>query len=155
LHLQFETKKAIKFFLAHGSGSLPKGAKDPIQREANRKAWLKRKLEDMSGDAIGMFVGHGHHILEVHPTVEKQLYMTDNGKDLKQNYRTGVDQSATYIPPESRYYGMCGSFLRLFSPPGSESVSYGEIAMYSPAEIGVLVAYIRGGKMVGLEKIVY
>jgi hypothetical protein len=155
LHLQFETYKPIKFFLAHGSRTLTSNAKDDIQRTANMKAALKIKMQRMSADAIGMFCGHGHQLIAVDPTAEEQLYLTDNGKELKQHYRAGADQNAAYIPPESRWYGMTGSFLKLFSPPGSESVSYSEMALYAPSEIGCLVATIRGGKMVALEKLVY
>lgn len=155
LTMDFGNKKPIKFFLAHGSSTLRSNAKDNIQRLANMQAALKQKLERLAGDVIGMFVGHGHQLVAVDPTVEHQLYLTDNGKELKQHYRAGQDQSAQYIPPESRWYGMTGSFLRLFSPPGSESVGYGELALYAPSEIGCLVAIIRGGKMVGLEKVVY
>lgn len=155
LHLQFAKRKPIKFMLAHGSGAFRSQAKDAIQREANVKAALKQKLHRLAGDCVGMFCGHGHHMIAVDPTVEKELYLTDDGKKIKQHYHVGADQSAAFIPPDSRWYGMTGSFLRLFSPPGSEAVGYGEIALYSPAEIGCLVAIIRKGKMVKLEKVVF
>lgn len=156
LHLQFANKKPIKYFLAHGGGNLAaSSAKDPIQRHANMQASLKNRLCRMSADAIGQFVGHGHHLIVVPPTAESELFLTDNGESIKQSYRAGADQTANFIPPESRWYGMTGSFLRLFSPPGSEAVSYSECAMYSPTEIGCLVATIEDGQMVDLSKVTY
>ena len=154
LHLTFQKQPTIKFFLAHGSSALTSNAKDDIQRMANIQASLKLKLQRLAGDCVGMFCGHGHQLITVNPTAESQLYLTDDGKQLHQHYRASAEQHASYIPPESRYYGMTGSFLRLFSPPGSESVSYGEMALYNPTEIGCLVAVIRRGQLVALEKVV-
>jgi hypothetical protein len=149
LKMQFHGKKPIKFFLATSR------AKDDIQREANKKAALKGRLAPMFGDCVGMFVGHGHDLIAVDPTAENNLFLSTENDTIKQNYRAAADQSANYIPPDSRWYGMAGSFLRLYSPPGSEAVSYGEMKMYSPLPIGCLVATIRGGKMVNLEKLAY
>jgi hypothetical protein len=144
-----------KFLLWHGRGSLPKGAKDPIQREGNRKAHLKRKLESLGHtDCIYQTMGHTHQLIAVEPTINQELMLTDNRKGLKQQRRHHTKQNAAYIPPEARYYGNSGSFLRLYSKPGQRSIGYGEIAGYAPAEIGCLKGYVQGGELQHVEKVV-
>ena len=143
----------FKTFHAHGRGKVPAGAKDPIQRDANRKAWLKRTLEGLSGDCIYMSMGHGHHLINVDPTTQDQLYITDDGEHLRQNYRTNSKQNSQYIAPESRWYSMTGGFLKLFSPPGSQAIGYGEMAMYTPAEVGCTKIVVQGGQVVQVEKV--
>lgn len=144
----------FKFFHAHGKGKVPAGAKDPIQREANRKAWLKRTLESLSGDCIYMSMGHGHHLIIVEPTTGDSLYMVDDGENIRQKYRVMPFQNAEYISPESRWYSMTGGFLKLFSPPGSGAVGYGEMALYSPTEMGCTKIIVQGGQVVAVEKLI-
>jgi hypothetical protein len=144
-----------KFLLWHGRGSLPKGAKDPIQREANRKAALRRKLEAMRHtDCIYQSMGHAHQLIVVEPTVDQELMLTDNRRGLKQQRRVATKQNADYIPPECRWYGCSGSFLKLYSEPGIGAIGYGEIAGYEPAEIGCLKGTVQGGQLVHVEKVV-
>lgn len=147
-------KLMFKSFHAHGNGNAPKGAKDPIQRKANRQAWLKRRLEGMAGDCVYMSIGHGHHILITTPTADDQLYLTDTGKTIKQNYRVSEKQNAKYIAPESRFYSMTGSFLKLFSNPGG-GIGYGEVALYEPTEIGCVRIKVRNREVVAVEPVIY
>jgi hypothetical protein len=142
-----------KLFCAHGRGKVPAGAKDPIQREANRKAWLKRSLESLAGDCAYMSIGHGHYLITVNPTTQDQLYMNDDGSELHQHYHTVAEQNAEYIPPESRWYTMSGSFLKLFSPPGSGAISYGEMALYPPTEMGCVKLVVRDHRITAVEKV--
>ena len=51
----------------HGRPTMPRGAKDPIQREANQKAWLKNKMEGLAGSADAHYMSHTHHCLVVEP----------------------------------------------------------------------------------------
>ena len=147
-------KLAHKLYVTHGRGMLPSGAKDPIQREANVKAALKRKLESTGhSDCIYMSCGHFHRLIRVNPTINKETMLTDDGVELHQMKRYHGDQTDSYIPPEARFYGCSGSFLRLYSPPGSGAISYGEMAMYGPCELGWLEATIEGGRMVRLDKV--
>lgn len=146
-------KVVHKLYVTHGRGCLPRGAKDPIQREANVKAALKRKLEETGhSDCIYMSCGHFHRLIRVNPTIGKDIMLVDDGADLKQVPRYHGDQAAGYIPPEARFYGCSGSFLKLYTPPGSGAISYGEMAMYGPCELGWLEAQIQGGQMVKVEK---
>lgn len=144
-----------KFYLTHGYGSLPRGAKDPIQREANVKAALRRKLENTGhADCIYMSMGHTHQLITVNPTIENQLYLTDDGNNLKQHYRVQEKQNKAHISPDSRWFGCSGSFLKLYSPPGSHAIGYAEVAMYGPGEIGWLEVHVQGGQVVAVEKVV-
>jgi hypothetical protein len=153
VHAVVNGKLAHKYYITHGRGCLPSGAKDPIQREANVKAALKRKLENTGhADCIYMSCGHFHRLIEVAPTINKEIVLVDDGKELQQVHRYHGNQAADYIPPEARWYGCSGSFLRLYPPPGSGAISYGEMAMYGPTELGWLEAAIEDGRMVRLEK---
>ena len=143
-----------KFFLWHGRGKLPRGAKDPIQREANRKAALKQRLIGLRhDDCIYQTVGHYHQLIVVEPTVDKEVMLTDDRVSIKQQRRFRSPQDLDYIPPECRWYGCSGSFLKLYSPPGIGAIGYGEIAGYDPAEIGCLKGYVQGGELVKVEKV--
>jgi hypothetical protein len=153
VHLVINGKLSGKVFLTHGRGFLPSGAKDPIQREANVKAALKRKLENTGhADCIYMTCGHFHKLIEVAPTINKDIVLVDDGKELQQVHRCHTDQAASYIPPEARWYGCSGSMLRLYPPPGSGAIAYGEMAMYGPTELGWLEAVGNDSRMVRLEK---
>lgn len=150
----FKGRVQHKFLLWHGRGSLPKGAKDPIQREANRKAALKRKLEALKhSDCVYQSMGHAHQLIVVQPTVDQELMLTDDGDRLNQSYRYSCEQNAPYIPPECRWYGCSGSFLKLYSEPGIGAIGYGEMHGYEPAEIGCLKGTVQGGKLVNVEKV--
>lgn len=143
-----------KFFATHGRRQLPKGAKDPIQREANRKAALRRMLEETGwGDCIYMSCGHTHQLLVVEPTTTSSLYLTDSGGSIHQHFRVQGAQNRDYIPPDSRWYSNSGSFLKLYSPPGSQAIGYGEMAMFGPAEIGWIEIHVQGGQVVQVEKV--
>lgn len=155
--LRFYTKGGqllFKTFHAHGKGKVPAGAKDPIQRDANRKAWLKRILESLAGDCIYLSMGHGHHLIVVDPTTKNQLYLTDDGENIRQHYREDPKQNSKRISPESRWYSMTGGFLKLFSPPGSQAIGYGEMALYSPTEMGCTKIIVQGGQIVDVQKVI-
>jgi hypothetical protein len=142
-----------KFYFTHGNGSLPKGAKDPIQRKANRKAAIRRKLEETGiSDCIVMSFGHTHYLEVVEPTVHDALYITDDGHNHKQHYQVPSVQNADYIPPDSRWYCNTGSFRKLYTPSGSHIVDYGEVAMYGPTELGCIKITVEDRQVVKVEK---
>lgn len=155
IHLDENNEPRLKMLFVHGYGSVTSQAKDTIQRIANIKAGIKRKLEATGhADCIYMSMGHMHKLIAINPTVSEEIMLTDNGEDIKQEYRVFQNQSAKYIPPEARWFGCSGSFLNLYTPPGHFAVSYGEMAMYSPPEHGYLKPIIRNNEMVALEKVV-
>lgn len=144
-------KPRLKMFFHHGSGKMPRGAKDPIQREANRKAWLKQRLaECMPSDCIYAGMGHIHHPIITKPTIENEVILTDNGKSIKQVKRMHTNQCATYIPPEARWYVATASFQNTFSQPGTKAMSYSEIAMYGPAKIGWMELQVEDYQLVNV-----
>jgi hypothetical protein len=144
-----------KMFFTHGYGNINSSAKDDIQKLANKKASLKGKLcKSGFGDCIYMSCGHTHQLLVVEPTVEDKLYLTDDGVGIKQHYHVLTEQNASYIPTDSRWYGCSGSFLKLYSSPGSYAISYAEVGGYEPSEIGWLEVHVQDGKVCKVEKII-
>ena len=147
-------KQLFKTFHHHGSGKLPKGAKDPIQRAANRQAHLRRKLEATGiSDCIYMSMGHTHQLVVVEPTIDHEVLLTTTPAGrLKQHTRPPANQNAVYIPPEKRWYANTGSFLRLYSPPGSDVFGYAEVAMLEPTRLGWVEIEVQGGVIVEVRK---
>jgi len=156
--IQFANNKGeplFKTFHSHGSGKLPKGAKDPIQREANRKAHLRRKLEATGiSDCIYMSMGHTHQLVVVEPTIEGEVLLTTTDDNrIKQHTRPAANQSAIYIPPEKRWYANTGGFLKLYSPPGSGVFGYAEVLMLEPTRLGWIEVEVQGGEIVEVRKV--
>lgn len=148
-------KLLFKSFHTHGMGSVNSHSEGDIQYAANRAASLKRKLAKSGiGDTIFMSRGHDHQLILVPPTVENKLYLTDNGKNIKQHYHLRSKQNAKYIPPESRWFATTGSFRRLYSRPGSGVTDYGEMAGFAPSSIGYVRWHVVGGEVVNAETVV-
>lgn len=144
-----------KMFLTHGHGALPAGAKDSIQRRANQESALKRRLEGTGHtDCIYMSMGHTHKLMIVNPTINHEVMLTDNGKQLKQQYRVHSAQNAPYIPAEARWYGCSGSMLKTNTAPGIGAISYSEVFMYGPSEMGWLEVDVVDGDVAGVRKVV-
>jgi hypothetical protein len=145
-------KLMFKWFCSHGSGRLPKGAKDPIQRLANRKAHLRRRLEATGfTDTILMAMGHTHQLLIVDPTIDQEKVLVTSDEKVKQDRRHSTDQSAEYISPERRWYVNTGSFLKLYSDPGTRVVNYAEMAMLEPTSLGWVDVEVVDGQVVNVK----
>ena len=156
VHFKFQGKTAFRFHLMHGGWTPFSQAKDVVQADANIRAALKQKLQDQMGDCIAHFAGHGHRLIVQPPTAHRQLYInTSEAGKITQHYKVTPQQNASYIHFDSRWYGMTGSFLKLYSPPGSKSIGYAEMVGYRPNEIGCLRAVVQGGQLVNVEKLVY
>jgi len=144
-----------KMFFTHGYGNITSSAPDDIRKTANRKISLRNKLcASGFGDCIYMSCGHTHQLVVVEPTVQDKLFLTDDGHGIKQHYHVLADQNVPFIPPDSRWYGCSGSFLKLYSAPGSFAISYAEVAGYAPSEIGWLEVHVQDGNVVNVEKVV-
>lgn len=156
VHFKHRGKTAFRFHLMHGGWTPNSNAKDVIQADANMRATLKMKLQDQVGDCIAHFCGHGHRLLIQPPTAHRQLYIntSDKGK-ISQHYKVTPQQSASFIHFDCRWYGMCGSFLKLYSPPGSKSIGYAEMFGMRPNEIGCLKASVKDGQLVHIEKVIF
>jgi len=139
-----------KVYTTHGRLAINSRARDPKQRRLTNELTLKNQLSPMMADCIIQAKAHIHKIINCHP--ESELYMTDDGDKIKQGYTQDgeIDQTASYIHPDNRYYIAVGSFLRLYG----EGVSgYAEIAEYPPIELGFQIAYIRNKHVQGIDPI--
>jgi len=137
-----------KMFDEHGSRNITSTADDPKRAKTNMELILKRQLRRKAGDCAVMIKHHTHKLLVSEPVHE--LYLTDDGKKIKQNY-TSCGQAEPYIHPDARWYGNAGSFLRLYGDNESES-GYAEIFEYDPLPLGFLVLKVRNKKIVELKK---
>lgn len=137
-----------KIFLTHGAKSLSSTADDPVRREANMHLSLKRQLSRKHGDCAISATGHNHKLLVKPPISE--LYLTDDGKNVKQAYTT-PDYTAPYIHPDLRWYVSTGCFYRLYE----EGVSgYAERAGYDPNELGYAIIRVVDGQIQNIERVV-
>jgi hypothetical protein len=136
-----------KIFDTHGHKPITSTADDPKRRKVNMQLILKRHLKFKAGDCAVMIKHHTHKLLVCKP--ESELYLTDDGKNIKQGY-TSWGQSESYIHPDARWYGNAGSFMKLY---GDGMSGYAERAEYDPVELGFLVLKVREKKIVGLEPV--
>jgi hypothetical protein len=103
----------------------------------------------MAGDCILMARGHSHIVLVTAPI--PTVYLTTEKGQIKQHYtEAGTGKSGAYIPPDSRWYGCTGSFLKS-QELGVET--YSELAEYEPTELGYLKAIISDRKVVDLREV--
>lgn len=145
----------------HGRASIPRGAKDPIQKEANQKAWLVNRLAPLAGDCAVHLMGHVHALL-VQPPLEEYALLTQ-GSEVRARYfrepesavvtrdHAGNTDTRTFIPVKSRWYGCTGTLRR---SGGFGYLDYAEIAGYPPSPIGWLKMRVRGGKVADIVKVV-
>lgn len=134
-----------KIYETHGIKNITSTADDPKRRKVNMQLILKRHLKFQAGDCAVMIKHHTHKLIVCKP--ESELFLTDNGKEIKQSY-TGWGQNESYIHPDARWYGNAGSFMRLY---GKGFSGYAEIAEYNPIELGFLILKVRNKKIVSLE----
>lgn len=137
-----------KIFLTHGYGTLSSVADDPIRRESNMKLSLKRRLQYKAGDCILQSMSHCHQLLVVEPT--KELYLTDDGDELKQHY-THAGSEDFRIPENLRFYCATGSFLKTFHVGAT---SYSERFGYNPAELGYIKVEIHDKEITSVRKVI-
>jgi hypothetical protein len=142
-------KLLFKGYFTHGRKSLTSVSPDPHRRRAYLQYRLKRLLEDMAGDCLLMARGHSHIVLVTPPI--PTLYLTSERGKLKQYYtKAGTGKTGEYIPPEHRWYGCTGSFLR---SQVLDVETYSEQAEYPPTELGYLVAVVKDRSVVDLREV--
>ena len=151
LQMMNKGKLMHRFFLTHGNGGMPKGAKDPIQRRANQAAWIKRRLEETGIPAIFSCFGHIHHLQVVPPSIDSEVHLTVKSGKLKQIKRSTTNQAADHIPPEARWYATTGSFLKLYSE--GDNISYSEIKMYPPPKLGYIKVTVKEGCVTDVQEV--
>jgi hypothetical protein len=146
-------KVLYKWFAMHGKKGLPKGAKDSTQRRGNRAAALKRILEETGHcDCILMSQGHDHSaLMVVPPSISDEVSVIDDGRVFKELKHTSPPQNSQFIPPEARWYAICGSMRKTLAPPGSGVLDYAELAGYGPSPLGWVEARIENGVVVDVQ----
>jgi len=142
-------KYLYKMFVTHGRKQITSTADDPKRRLVNQRLILKRHLKFKAGDAVVLAKGHSHKLIVCGP--EEELYLTDDGKKVKQKYISS-SQNAPYIHPDHRYYISTGSFLKLYGDDGISG--YAEIAEYDPLELGFCILMVRDEQIQGVERVV-
>jgi hypothetical protein len=135
----------------HGRPSMPRGAKDPIQREANQKAWLKNKLFPLAGSAHAQYMGHTHHCMVVPPI--EQYALLDGGENVHGEYfKESVRDinGMVWVPPDARWYVNTGTLRR---GGGFDHEDYSEIAGYTPPPIACTKTVIKDGRIKKIKKV--
>ena len=152
---------ALRVHIFHGRRSMPRGAKDPIQKDANQRAWLVNELAPLAGDRHVMFMGHVHALL-VQPPIE-QYQLLDGPDGIRARYfvpapspvvtrdHNGATDTRVMVPRESRWYGCTGTLRR---SGGFGFIDYAEIGGYPPSPIGWLKMRVEGERCVALDKVV-
>lgn len=147
LTLDFKHNKTLKFYLAHGWGSINSRLPDPMEREHSQRRSLKRLLYLKAGDCNLMAMGHTHKLLVAPPTPE--LFLIDDRENLKQHY-TDDTMNGVYIPPDLRWFVNTGGFYRSYQTGLS---SYVEVRGLDPAVLGFATVVIRGGEILEVKRI--
>ena len=142
-------KCQFKHFATHGNGSITSQADDPERRRMGMKLALKKKLKMKSGDTLLNSMGHTHKLIRLEPSNE--LYLADDGGEIKQHYTGAPNGASGYIHPDYKFYCNTGSFLKLY---GEGFSGYAERAGYDPLELGFIVCRVRDGQPVKLDKVV-
>lgn len=135
----------VRGHLYHGRRNVPKGAKDRVQRRANRLAWLKRQFEDLAGSVNFHALGHTHWMGVLEPQVIYSLLDDKDGDNVKARHFIPPEMTVDgmpYIHPDARWYVNTGTLRR---SGGFGYIDYAEIGGYSPEPIGYVRAEIRKG----------
>ena len=143
----------VRLYCAHGNKMMPRGAKDPVQKEANQLAWLKNQLAPMASDCHAMFMEHTHQLKVLPPQSSIHMGQRDGkmhaAKIVLPAMRT--DLGFDVIPVSSRWYVNAGTMRTNFAPG---AIDYAEEHMFAPAEIGYVIIHIRNGSIEDIEKVV-
>ena len=135
----------------HGRPTMPSGAKDDIQREANQKAWLKNKMKGLAS-AHAHYMSHTHKCLITPPS--EQYALLQSGDNVKGRFFTEHEyliDGEKWIPVDSRWYVNTGTFRRtgMFG-----YTDYSEIAGYAPVPIACTKTEVRDGKITDIKKLI-
>jgi hypothetical protein len=150
IHVQDRTGKLIyKIFATHQIQGLRSVVEDFASRHASLQRQLKRKLMNKCADCLVMVWAHSHRILVYGPPA--QLFVTDDGEDLRHSYTDKITipalqdpklQAAVYIPPDFRWYAATGGFYR------SQAIGvagYPERLGYDPLDLGYVTLEVEDG----------
>jgi len=136
----------------HGRPTMPRGAKDPVQREANQMAWLKNRLEGLAGSAQAQYMAHTHVCLVVKP--REHYTLLDSGDNCKARFfhQKPVEiDGELFVPPDARWYANTGT-LRRSGQFGYQD--YSEVAGYPPLPMSCVKTKIADGRILKVEKVI-
>jgi len=143
----------VRGHLWHGFPTMPKGAKDPIQREGNQKSWLKRSLEEL-GAASAHFQAMGHtHYMMIVPPLEKYALL-DGGPNVKARAYVqpeGTVDGMPYVPPDAKWYFNTGTLSR---SGGFGHRRYSEVKGYRPQPLGYIEMTVCNGVIESARKVI-
>jgi hypothetical protein len=130
---------------------MPRGAKDPIQREANQKAWLKQKMHGLAGSVQAQYMAHTHQCMIVEPI--EQYALLNHGDNVRGVYfkeEVREIRGDVWVHPDARWYVNTGTLRR---GGGFEHCDYSEIAGYTPPAIACTRTEIKGGRIHNITKV--
>jgi len=144
-------KTMYKAFVTHGNGSIKSAHHDPILREAQEKAKIKKKLAvERHGDCLVNVIAHFHKAHVIKPF--RDLYLVDDGVKIKQQYISEPEPTAKWIDEDLRWYLCVPSFLHKYSDAPKTS-SYAERGGFGPLETGFIVSRTENSKVVDAYKV--
>jgi hypothetical protein len=135
-------------FFGHGWKIGKFSATDPEQLRMNKMLKLRKILRTKAGNCELMAMGHIHDILIVPPS--SRLALIEKDGKMKQTYTGMVKSADGFIDEKSRWFISSGSCLKTYD---DEVITYGEIAGYDPAEMGMVKVVVRKGKIVDAEAV--
>lgn len=108
-----EGAKPLNAWLAHKTNDVYSMAKDPEQRQANKKAMLRRRFEDMWSSAHLCAAGHVHRVMVVEPMRREQVYAGEEAefetiRAEDRHYETA--EGSLVIPRWAKWMGISGTF---------------------------------------------
>ena len=151
----------FRIFAYHGRRNIPRGAKDPRQRFGNQTAWLQRTLEELAGNCLVMLHGHIHTLHVARPIEKLALLARGDGVRARHFFQptqtvktknpvTKKVDSREYIPPDSRWYAVTGTFRRT---GGFGFTDYSELGGYSPTIPGFQIIHVDDGAVRDIEPV--
>lgn len=145
--IKIKLAEHFRLYCHHGFGSVNSRADDEDRREFNDGDSIRKKLINKAGDCHGMFIAHIHKIRLRKPAPKLALVGDD---EIREVYPTSVETSEGFIPPQYRWYGSTGAFLRTTV---IGKTTYSEDFGYDPVELGFLMCQVQKGRLVNVEKV--
>lgn len=150
-------QQQLRIHSFHGRRNMPRGAKDPIQKEGNQNAWLANELFPLAADVHVQLMSHVHTLHVQNPISDYGLYTNFDGEDVKARHVTPVEEigydrktgeEVRRVPKYARHYAVTGTFRRSGTFNG---IDYSEISGFPPSPIGFQILEIRNYRCVNIR----
>lgn len=138
---------AYKIAAWHGWYSLSSAAKDPIQRQGNKMASAKRRLDRLGWtDAEVLAMGHVHDLMAFRNVKDVQLY--DDGEEVHQTLSdvppVVLNNGERWVHPDNRIYCVTGTTLKTHVRGAS---TYSSKRGYPPSPLGFVELKYKDGRL--------